>query len=721
MNQFLLTLLNMSVVSSLLILAVVVLRLVFKKAPKAIFCFLWALVGLRLICPFSVESTLSLVPQKEPVTYIAEQAEKYSNIAEPARINSNTVSYNTPEASVTVTTQASADYDFWSLASKALPYVWAGGVFAMALSSVISYIKLRKSMLACICKNDNVYLCDGIKSPFILGVIKPKVYIPSHLNEEEQRVVIAHEKAHLKRLDHLCKPLGFVILAIHWFNPLVWLSYALLCRDIEGACDEYVVKKMTGEDKKLYSYTLLSCSAPRHMLTACPVAFGEVSVKARVKSVLNYKKPAFWIIITAVVASIAVAVLFMTNPVEKKTEVFKTPEELIHQVIMEEEKFLDPMYPGKDSFACESHYIFDVEELGNTKAYYLWVAYMEYALEDGQLMEGDGGVGPKVITMTKAQDGSGGYELKEYWEPVDGNGYGDSIKAKFPTHLHNRVLHGTTQDCVLEETQKLAAEHFGIETPTADPEQYPRFTGEILKVTDEYYLIAPTEGEIIMGQSIDKIYVYHGGEDNFIEGELVTVYYNKIMDDTNPPILGSINGISLIIENFRRDPPASVDFYRIITDSGEKKASAGVDVTEDELKNIEVYRYTPEGSWPEADMVTDGTTKVYNERFSPYVLIDNNTGYASFVYSDGSYITGAFSKTDDALTIAYYDYASYINGNGRSKLVFDVTGEGYAFNKKASDFLETNLFEIDGKYTDKLPKDAVFKNDYDLEVKLYYN
>ncbi len=710
MNNFLLTLLNMSAVASLLILVVVILRLVFKKAPKAIICVLWALVGLRLICPFSFESRVSLVPEKEPVTYIAEHTKTDKPAEEYINENREVVSFETPQGSVVVTTQASAEVDVRGVVSKALPFVWAGGVFAMTLSSVISYIKLRRSMLACLNIQDNVYLCDGIKSPFILGLIKPKIYIPSHLTAEEQRVVVAHEKAHLKRLDHIWKPLGFVILTVHWFNPLVWLSYALLCRDIEGACDEYVVKKMNSDDKKLYSYTLLTCSAPRHMLTACPVAFGEANVKGRVKSVLSYKKPAFWIIVSAVVASIAVAVLFMTNPMEKNAS-YKTPEELIHQVILEEEKSPDS---SKDAFTCESHYIFDSELRPNENTYYLWVAYGEFTLENGEL-QSSCGVGPKVITMAKNHNGT--YTLKEYWEATDGEGYADSIRAKFPAHLHNRVFNGTSQDYVVDEVYKLGAEHFGVESPTADPEQYPRFTGEILEVTDKHYLIAPTEGEIIMGQSIGKVYVYHGGEADFSEGDLVTVSYNNSIVDSDPPVLGDINSISLRIETFRRPAPASVEFYRVITENGEKKASAVVDVTEEKLKDIEIYRYTPAVSQADNDVFTDGTVKVYNERFSPYIYIDRAQGLASFVYSDGWYLTGRFSEDEEGLSIAFYDYYAYLNDLQRQKFYFELTDEGYAFSKRTSDLSEPFSFEVDGKFTDELPKGAVFKNEYDLEVK----
>ena len=716
MSEFFLTLLNMSVVSSLLIVAVMLLRLVFKKAPKAIICILWALVGLRLVCPFSFESKLSLVPEKEPVTYIAEQAQSDKNIEEYIGTNQNNVNYETPQGSVSVSTQSSAEFDLWALVNRVLPYVWGGGVLAMAISSVISYVRLRKSMLACFKMQDNIYLCDGIKSPFILGVIKPGIYIPSHLNSEEQRVVIAHETAHLKRLDYLWKPLGFLVLTVHWFNPLVWLAYALLCRDIEGACDEYVVKKMSVDDKKLYSYTLLSCSAPRHMLTACPVAFGEVNVKSRVKSVLNYKKPAFWIVIASVVSIAVVAVLFMTNPVEDKNKGFETPEELIHSVIMEKEKYMPPMYPDKDSFACESHYVFDVEESENSKTYYLWVAYMEYALNDEKLLDGGGGVGPKVITMTQNQNGT--YSLLEYWEPLDGEKYGDSVREKFPKELHNRVFYGTSQDCVMDEVYKQASEHFGVEDSSYESfDEYPRFSGRILKVTDKYYLIAPLEGEVIMGQTTDKVYVYHGGEDEFIEDELVLVSYNKFIEESYPPYLPSINSITLMIENFRPTDPADTEFYRTITENGDEKASAVVDVTQAELKNIEIFRFTPEYSRSEKNVYTDGAVRVFHENFSPYIFIDNSAESASFAYSEGCFLTGHFTKTDDGLTIAYHDYYACINDLGRRKLQFIRTDEGYILDARNSDFPEPFCYEVDGKICEKLPENAVFENDYDLEVK----
>lgn len=711
MNAFFLELLNMSLVASLLIVAVIILRLVFKKAPKAIICVLWALVGLRLVCPFSFESKLSLVPESELVTYISEQSENSDAVKDFEKVTRSVVSYDAPDGSVMVATKESVKFDYAGFLIDALPFVWIGGMALMALSSVISYIRLRRQMLICVKKDDNIWLCDGIKSPFILGIIKPKIYVPSHLNEEEQRVVVAHEQAHIKRLDHLFKPLGFLILTIHWFNPLVWVAYALLCRDIEGACDERVVKKMSGEDKKLYSSTLLSCSAPRHMLTACPVAFGEVSVKGRVKSVLSYKKPAFWICIAAVLACAVVAVLFMTNPVKKQTSGFETPEELISQVILNNN---ENIYT-KDNFLSESHYVFGTEELGGNKTtYYLWAACIEYSCENGELTEGLGGVGPKAVTVKEMPDST--FELVEYWEPEDGEDYSDSIKEKFPDYLINRVLYGTSQDCVLDDVKEAAYEHFGIEKPDADVGEYPRFAGKILEVYEDYYLVAPTVGEVIMDQKCEKVYVYHGGEVLFGEGDLVTVSYNKIIEDSLPPILPSVNSISLIVDNFRRPAPASVEFYRAIIESGEAKASAVVDVTQDKLGDIEIFRYSPELSWDEESTFFDGETHIYHERFSPYIYIDNETGVASFVYAEGCYLTGPFTESSDTLTISYYDYAAYINGSGRLELVFERTDEGYVFNKKSSDFTKTYFFEVDGFMCDDLPKDAIFKNDYDLEV-----
>lgn len=299
--------LNTSISASFLVGAIVVLRLILKKAPKAIFVVLWGLVALRLVCPFTLESALSLIPSAETIpteqfSYQYEQHDDYNLAIVDNPIYPEAVTYTT--GSVGSASFRSVDYYF----------VWLGGIGAMLIYTVISYIIVRRKVKISAPLRENIRLCDGIKTPFILGVFKPKIYIPSDMNESDTELVIAHEKAHIKRRDHLWKPLGFLLLSFHWFNPVMWVAYILLCRDIELACDEKVIKNLGAEIKKSYSEALLNCSVPRKMIAACPLAFGEVGVKQRIKSVLNYKKPAFWIIVITVIASVAVAVCFMTNP-----------------------------------------------------------------------------------------------------------------------------------------------------------------------------------------------------------------------------------------------------------------------------------------------------------------------------------------------------------------------------------------------------------------------
>lgn len=306
-SDFFFWVVNTSISASFLVAAIVVLRLVLKKAPKAVFVVLWGLVALRLVCPFTLESALSLIPSAETIPteqfmYQYEQHDDY-NLA----IVDNPIY---PEA-ITYTAGSVGSVGF-----KSVVYylAWLGGIGAMLVYTAVSYIIVRHKVKISAPLRENIRLCDGIKTPFILGIFKPKIYIPSDMNENDTELVIAHEKAHLRRRDHLWKPLGFLLLSVHWFNPVMWVAYILLCRDIELACDEKVIKNLGDEIKKSYSEALLNCSVPRKMIAACPLAFGEVGVKQRIKSVLNYKKPAFWIIVIAVIASIVVAVCFMTNP-----------------------------------------------------------------------------------------------------------------------------------------------------------------------------------------------------------------------------------------------------------------------------------------------------------------------------------------------------------------------------------------------------------------------
>ena len=318
MSQLFLELLKLSISASFLIVAVVLLRVLMKKAPKYIYCILWALVAIRLICPISFESSFSVMPRNEivPAEYIMENPIIIGN--EPYttgnNINMDVITTNTNiETNDTQLTAKNINY------LNIFSYIWIVGTIGILLYGTICYIRLKKMVSASINVQDNIYICDDIKVPFIFGIIKPKIYLPSNMSQVETMYVLLHEKAHLSRHDNLWKPLGFLLLSIYWFNPLVWISYHLFSKDIELATDEKVIRNLEIEDVKGYSETLLSCSLMKSnlMIRTCPVAFGEVGVKDRIKAVLNYKKPRFWIVFIALLSCVVVGVCFFTKPVEK--------------------------------------------------------------------------------------------------------------------------------------------------------------------------------------------------------------------------------------------------------------------------------------------------------------------------------------------------------------------------------------------------------------------
>ena len=318
MEAVFLKLLNMSISAGFLILAVILVRVVLKRAPKWIRCVLWGLVAVRLICPFSLESALSLIPSAETIP----QEILYAR--EPV-IHTGMSFVNTavnPVISESLAPGVGDSVNPVQVLTFVASVVWLLGMAVMAVYALISYLRLRRKVAVSIAAAEEIYICDYIDTPFILGLVRPRIYLPSTLEKEQIPYVIAHERAHLKRRDHFWKPLGYVLLTVYWFHPLVWVAYVLLCRDIEFACDEKVIRELGEAEKKSYSDALLECSVPRKMIVACPLAFGEVGVKERVKTVLNYKRPAFWIMIVSVVACFAIAVCFLTNPKDDVTEPF---------------------------------------------------------------------------------------------------------------------------------------------------------------------------------------------------------------------------------------------------------------------------------------------------------------------------------------------------------------------------------------------------------------
>ena len=310
MNELFLKIINMSISASWLVLAVLILRFVLKKAPKWINVLLWGIVAIRLICPFSFESTLSLIPSAETIPL---------NIGMDTTptINSGISAINNavnPIISQSNTPMAGASVNPLQITIGIYEYIWIFGMIALALYTAISYWRLHRKVDTAVRYKDNIFQSENVSSPFVLGIIKPRIYLPFKINGQYLEHVVAHEQAHIRRKDHWWKPIGFLLLTIHWFNPFMWLAYVLLCRDIELACDEKVIKKLGNEQRGDYMQALVACSVNRRMIGACPLAFGEVSVKERVKSVMNYKKPAFWVIIISVIVCVGVAVCFLTNP-----------------------------------------------------------------------------------------------------------------------------------------------------------------------------------------------------------------------------------------------------------------------------------------------------------------------------------------------------------------------------------------------------------------------
>ena len=337
MEAVFLKLVNMSITASYLVAAVLVLRFLLRKAPKSIHCVLWALVALRLLCPVTFESSFSLVELERAESAVDSIMDDYVgsyrvywDITDEYQtaLDAGIMPIRAEGGGSYVVTGTTTPASEPTLLADVLAPVWVIGIILMALYAAISYFMVRRKVRVSIRLDDTVQLCDHIGSPFILGIIRPKIYLPSDLDPMTAAHVLAHEQAHLKRRDHWWKPLGFALLSVYWFNPVMWLAYILLCRDIEQACDEKVVKELDIAGKKAYSQALLSCSVPRRMIAACPLAFGEVGVKSRIKSVLNYKKPAFWIIVVAVIACIAAAVCFLTDPEDEGPTAYEITSEL---------------------------------------------------------------------------------------------------------------------------------------------------------------------------------------------------------------------------------------------------------------------------------------------------------------------------------------------------------------------------------------------------------
>ncbi len=317
MTEIFLNTVNMSISASWIVLAVMLLRLLLKKAPKRITVFLWSVAAARLVCPFFFESALSLIPSPQTIN---PKAALY-----PPAINSGVPIIdsvvNPIIGKLTITLQPEKELNLFKFIMPYLAGVWLVGIALLLIYTAVSCALLKRKLKTAVLLRDNIFQSENVVSPFVLGIIRPKIYLPFNISERNIEYVIAHENAHIRRRDHWWKPLGFLILTFHWLNPLMWLGYALFCRDIELACDEKVVGKLSRERRADYSEALLAFSIKRRRLAACPLAFGEVGVKSRVKSVLNYKKPTFWLVSCAVLITALTALCFLTNPKSGQPEI----------------------------------------------------------------------------------------------------------------------------------------------------------------------------------------------------------------------------------------------------------------------------------------------------------------------------------------------------------------------------------------------------------------
>ena len=318
MEKVFVEILNMGLTATWVVLAVLAVRALCHKAPKGLTVCLWALVGLRLVSPFIPESILSLIPSGKivsPEILLAERPSIHTGVTMlNSMVNPYLSEHLAPEYSVSSGWAPGVSANPMQILAFVASLVWIAGMVIMFAYSLSSYLWLRHKVKVSLCYRNNIYFCDSIATPFVFGIIKPRIYLPSGMEEAQTECVIAHEMSHLKRKDHWWKTIAFFLLSVYWFHPLLWISYMLFSRDIERACDERVVREMEPESRKNYAEALVSCSLQKRRMLACPLAFGEVGVKNRVKSVLNYKKPAFWIVAVTVIAGVAIVVCFLTNP-----------------------------------------------------------------------------------------------------------------------------------------------------------------------------------------------------------------------------------------------------------------------------------------------------------------------------------------------------------------------------------------------------------------------
>ena len=572
MDVVMIKLLNMSITAMWLILAVIILRAILKKAPKNINLIMWALVGFRLVCPFNFESMFSLIPTAETIPGNIQATSSPS-------INTGIDAINeivNPAISELSEMPYSIGYNPIDMLLKISFLVWVAGIAVMLVYSAVSYLKLHRMVRASIRYNDNIYLCDNIKSPFILGIIRPRIYLPSDINANQINPVIAHEKAHIRRFDHILKPLGFAVMSIHWFNPLVWIAYSLFCRDIEYACDEKVIKDMESEEKKTYSEALLSLSISKRNLAVCPLAFGEISVKNRIRSVLSYKKPTLWIIIISVIALAGVSIGFMTTPKNNSIDGYHYIDKYFYQDIIGEDRanteLRDYRYRIGDDMIITRFYGDGtgnatvlgvlVKENINDHELDLILATLPSKYKKNQISETYVTSGPYtdkyIFIRFKNSDFIGAFI------PTDGDGNRYVMSAFKLKRNHDITIEAVTDF----DKDIIIGADVPTTSPSAKPEELstagtentttyvivdngenlnPYFNAKVLEVNEKNILVEPLKGEIERN-SANKIYVStdvvsENPVPELKKGDKVRIIYNGEIMETYPAEISKVFAI----------------------------------------------------------------------------------------------------------------------------------------------------------------------------------
>ncbi|HIV87396.1 MAG TPA: M56 family metallopeptidase [Candidatus Pygmaiobacter gallistercoris] len=429
MSQFFLTVLNRSIAASWLVVAVLLLRPLLRRVSGRIVVALWGMVGIRLVSPFLIESAVSLIPNAETV------APGIMTDSVP-EIDTGIAALNqlvNPVLSGSLAPDPAASANPLQIWIPVCSLIWAAGVAGMVLYALLCSLGIKRRIAAAVRLRDNIYQSEEVVSPFVLGVVRPKIYLPFGEGRQMEEM-IAHEQAHIRRRDPLWKLLGFLILAVYWFNPLIWLCYALLCRDIELACDEKVIQTLDAAQRADYAQTLLRCSTRGQRRAAGPLAFGEVAVKERVKAVLRYRRPAFWLRLVAAAAVAAVGLCFLTNPRATTTLNGNLSSFVVQQIAAH--------HRGEKTgnhFVAVDYQVLGTDQSGKETTVYLWVLYQEYSGENGALRLESSAHIPTVITA-KEKEEQGRYALVEYWEPRDDPYYAEDLREKFPWYLYDKAL-----------------------------------------------------------------------------------------------------------------------------------------------------------------------------------------------------------------------------------------------------------------------------------------